>query len=424
MNKLIVWLLLCAAEALLLGFGGRWFGPYVAPVLWLAAGLAIGWMALRYGPEMRPAAKPSKATWRDALVCTLTFALGAIVSTNLIKGNLRTTPIRADISDVIPQIQHLAGRWLRGEFPYQSIDFGYGYEFFPVYLPAHWFPFAAVQAAGMDERLGATLLLWGLLLIPLVGLIRATVPLLHKIAWIVLAFILLIICIVAEGFTFAISVEQLIMGYYILLMVAICRRQNPWLIGMAVLLCLLSRFSLLFWLPLLAFVLWSAGRSRDLLIAAGVAAAGVLLLYVVPFMLPQPELLWKAQQTYASATLAEWERDAGRPVHLWAGRGLAIYFFNMSTMGMAARLVCLQITGVAVSLLAAAGLGWYYHRHRTHVNTGFFLAGSLKIMLTIFYAFVQIPYFYLYLVPVGATIGLLYAIFVDLKIRGFVDSSI
>ncbi|HND89239.1 MAG TPA: hypothetical protein PK971_12970, partial [Saprospiraceae bacterium] len=58
--------------------------------------------------------------------------------------------------------------------------------------------------------------------------------------------------------------------------------------------------------------------------------------------------------------------------------------------------------------LAAAALLGGYRRRRASLPVEDFAVGSLKIMLSVFYAFVQIPYDYLYLVPAGATLGLLY----------------
>lgn len=407
-----LFLVLCTVETALMTAAHNCAGAYISPLLLLCASLLVGWLPLRYARASAdgsgvPTSPPRR--WRDGLVCGFLFLAGTVTSTNLVRGNLRTTPIRADISDVVPQIQHLTGRWLRGEFPYQPIDFGHPYEFFPVYLPAHWMPFAVFEQWGIDYRLGATWLLWAALLVPLSGMVRAAVPLWHKALWTVLTFVLFDFFVLSGGFMFAIAVEQLIMGYYVLLVVSLADRRNVWLTAGAALLCLLSRFALLFWLPIFLGALWLDGRRREALGAAGVLTLGVLLLYVLPFMVPEPALFWKAQKTYLSATLIEWNLGASRP-HLFGGRGLACYFVDLQHLNMATRIQWLQVTAVAASLLAALGLLWHCWRQRSAFYFPAFAAGSLKIMLSVFYAFVQIPYDYLYLVPAGATVGLMYLV--------------
>ncbi|HNG89026.1 MAG TPA: hypothetical protein PK858_02440, partial [Saprospiraceae bacterium] len=346
--------------------------------------------------------------WRDAAACAAVFLLGAISSTNLVKGNLRTTPLRVDVSDVVPQIQILVRRWLAGESPYQPIEFGHPYEFFPAYLPAHWMPFSLFEGWGTDYRLGATYLLWAMLAGAMWSLVRAPISLMRKVLWSAAAFLVFDLFALTSGFMFAIAVEQLIMGYYLLLMVGLTERWGLAAMAAALLLCLLSRFSLVFWVPLWLLALWWCGQGRRAGQMTLALAAGLLLLYGLPFVWQDPAMLWKGQQTYQSATLIEWGDVAAQRPHLSGGRGFAVYFWEMTRLPVAARLRALQWTAGGLSLLAAAALLGGYRRRRASLPVEDFAVGSLKIMLSVFYAFVQIPYDYLYLVPAGATLGLLY----------------
>ena len=60
-------------------------------------------------------------------------------------------------SDVIPQVQTLFDRFIRGEFPYKPINIAIGsYVLQPIYMPFQWLPVGIGLLFGIDLRIRKT----------------------------------------------------------------------------------------------------------------------------------------------------------------------------------------------------------------------------------------------------------------------------
>jgi len=164
-----------------------------------------------------------------------------------------------------------------------------------------------------------------------------------------------------------------------------------------------------FWVPFYLWVLWRDAGRRHALTVAALVLAGVVGIYVVPFLSKDWTIFTHALSEYRIATLGEWSRTDGpdgHPPQLFAGVGLASWFYTYGPGDIAARVSLLQKSHLLLSVgtvLLAAGL---YHRLRHRFDYRLMALIALKFYLATFYAFIQIPYPYL------TSLGLFISVFV------------
>ncbi|WP_149867258.1 hypothetical protein [Solirubrum puertoriconensis] len=298
-------------------------------------------------------------------------------------------------SDIVPALQVYTSRFLTGQSVYTEITLA-GYRFLPNYPPFQWLPFVPAELLGIDYRwfamgawwAGLALYQWQLARLRLrwpEWLLKAVLPLL------VLHFMVL-----TERQVVAFTVESLIFGYYALLAVALLQRSVA-LRASALVLCVLSRYSLALWLPLYALLLWHENPRqawRTVLLAVVLA-----VVIFVPFLWHDPTIFFRAQLENYNITLDEWQNHIedtlhGWPRHVFTGVGLAPWWYrgaeaapnSISQLQIVHFTVC-----AAVPLLF--GLWWWPRRER--LDSRIVAVLSLKAYLVVFYAFLIVPYVYL-----------------------------
>jgi hypothetical protein len=396
-------------ELLLLTWSRNFFGIFVSPVIILLNGLSMGilsiWYAKKANPLPKLVEKPAKWQW---ITLIATSIVGGISILNLAKAVFRIVPVSLKYSDVIPLLQKMVSNFLAGKEVYKNFN-DFGYDLFPTYLPAQWMPFLLAEKWKTDYRMTATIILLGALAYFFYKIIQSNLIFTQKLAIILLSRAFINTFLLNDGFTIAVSVEQMIMGYYIFLCTVLATSTNPFLRGAAISLCLLSRFSFLFWLPMYLFcVFLSEGRKPTLKIIATISIA-VLILYV-PHLLKDPYLFLKAQTAYLGAAVGEWNKEDASS-HLANGLGLATHF-NYGLSGTTeTKIKTLQRTNVLLSIGVSSLLAMFFAKNRTQLSIPIFNIASLKILMTIFYALVQVPYNYLFYVPMGITLLLIFAVF-------------
>lgn len=320
--------------------------------------------------------------------------------------------IDATQSDIIPQIKTMLGWLFDGVFPYQPI-IDWGYELFPTYLPLTWLPFSIPELLSIDYRIFAILIL-GLGYYVMcqydhkypIGIILSAVFL----------YLLLKRISEFEDTILGYSIESMIAGFY-LLFIASWKSSNKFILAGALLLCLLSRYSLVVWLPVYFIYLWKS-QSFVFSLRTGLwTLAGVVVLYIIPFWSQDTTIYQRGMAHHAKAAINEWkgqpwQEDQTKPYSLYKGFGMAYKFFEKSDMALEDRLSNLQTVHLSLLIgfviLFALFLYFYYHHLAIPV---LFLLGSFKIYLALFYHFVQIPYSYLFLVLLILNIPILIILF-------------
>jgi hypothetical protein len=392
------------AELLLFTQARGYFGPYASPllfygsvVLMVVAALA----ALRDQPFLTevPAQSMRRVGWGAVLA-----GLGTVLVLNRQIPIVLSQPIDIHASDIIPAMQVYAGRFLSGEVVYRYIT-TYHYPIFPVYLPAQWFPYTLALQWGIDFRW----LSWGLLL--LVGFGAYQLVLLRRpLAAGRYALLALLPGLVVwwmlhtDGYLFAQVLEPTIITYYFVLAASLFVRSAP-LQAAAITLCVLSRYSLIFWVPFFLWLLWREVGWRYAFTVAGLVAAGIVGLYIVPFLSHDWDLFPRhTMAEYYIAAIAEWERSEqpnALPLHLANGLSASPWVFRLlDGFPLAVRVSWMQRLHAGASVGVVALLAFWYWRYGRRYDYRYVALLSLKLALGTFYFFIQVPYTYLISVSV------------------------
>jgi hypothetical protein len=414
-------LLLLLAEAVQFTFYRNQLGDYASPIvlyltsvaLCFATGRAVRHQA--WPPQLAAAGSGRQQWWPAALALAVGLALCFPALKKAIQGTLPQ-----DHSDIIPAITVYCQRLLAGEVVHRPLTEDIGYFLEPGYLPATWFPFVVPEFFRFDYRwMSSSVLLLGLLayLVVVVRLRRpaavtfglGVLPLLFTYALVrpdVHIFNYTVLHTDAQIFT--ITLEPLIAGYYLLLMAAVLLPSRP-LVVIMLILCLLSRFSLLFWVPLYLGLLYTQESRRLAWATAGLVLAGIVALYVVPVLSHDWGLFMRVQEVYTQTALGEWNHlYNGQPMHLYNGLGLTNLIFHYGPADVLERLkLAKQVHLAAIISVVVATALYYWRQRRPRTNYRVFAIIVLKLYLATFYALLQVPYSYLAVVGFFASFYLL-----------------
>ena len=414
--------LLLAAEGFLFTLGRHAFGPYASAVVLYLCSIAacVGiYLLTRHStwPPSRLGAATALGLPAQRWAMAAGLGLGLWLCLPQYIDAIRTT-VAQDHSDIVMALTVYPQRWLAGETVYKPLSAELGYFALPTYLPATWFPFVVPELLHIDYRWmsGAVFLIGVGVYLGMVY--RQQQPARRTLALAFLPFGLLYSVVATEPGLIGWTVELLIVGYYLLLVAAILQ-PSYWGQAVMLTLCLLSRFSLVFWVPLHLALLFFQGSRRLALGIAGAVAAGVLLLYVVPFLSHDWSMFMQVQHSYTDVALGEWKHlnEQGRPLHLYNGIGFGNFFYRNMHGPLLSRLHALQTVHVTLLLVIVAAAAFIYWRQtgpRTDYRVYSILV--LKVYLTTFYAFLQVPYAYL------ASVGLFLSLFLVFIVARYTDA--
>lgn len=281
-------------------------------------------------------------------------------------------------SDVIPQLDALYDRFARGEQPYYPLA-EIGHHPFPVYMPLHWLPIGLARATGIDLRdIGMAMLCLAILIFT-VYQIRHTSGLWSQAA--IAAMPLLMLFFFYRGRDFIFVFETPVAAYYILLAAGLYSR-NIWLTTAGIAACLLSRYTMVFWLPLFAVVLWMNAPIRSSLKVWASVAAGILIFYIIPFYLREPSILRDGVTYHNNTVISGWETES---YTIRLGFYLAPQMRDLFHGSMAHRVYCTRVFQASVMLLLLIGGVFSYYKIKQKVNFYDFSLGMLYLFVLSFY---------------------------------------
>ncbi|OFY72216.1 MAG: hypothetical protein A3G23_01460 [Bacteroidetes bacterium RIFCSPLOWO2_12_FULL_37_12] len=338
------------------------------------------------------------------------FCAGVVVLGIIIKSTIDKFPIDHRISDIIPTIQKLVNRYLNGEFPYQTIT-DWGYNLYPTYLPFQWEQYILAEKINLDYRWFAFYGTVFCLIIYAMIILNRNQSILKLSILFCLPFLTIILLNSVHPKIFGVTVEILIASYYLLLVMSVYSK-NIFAISITLILCLLSRYFILLWLPLFLYIFYFTEGFRKILVISVFCILGIILFYALPFLWKDPSIFLMGLQYHSYAALGEWSGQAwqapgARPIALFQGIGFASFFYEYVGGSVAERLRTLQLIHFMLSCGAILFLSTIYFFIKKQVHHRLFIIGSLKIFLVFFYNFIQIPYAYLFLVPVFVSFGLI-----------------
>ena len=385
------------AELLLFTYLRGVAGPLVSPILYFSTSLLLtfsAWYALRGQPYAW--AKPlntigSGSGWSWVLVAAVLLA----AFYPRLQEILHQYPVDIKASDVLPVIEVYVRRFQNGEKVYALIT-EFDYDLSAGYLPLMWMPFLAPDALNIDYRwVGFWVFAIGILVYAhRLGTLRT--PFYEKAFQMSLPILILLPLLGSDTHIIGLSIESLVIGYYFVLAAGIFSK-SPGLRAAGLVMCLLSRFAFVFWVPFYLWLIYRHESKGAALRVAGLTILGLLGIYVVPFLSSDWTMFSQGQSYYTASALAEWQynlNSQGNPAQLFTGLGLAIFFFKYGTGELIDRVNLLRAVHAVASILSVGGVALWYWLRRSSLSVDYRYVAllSLKLNLTIFYAFIQVPY--------------------------------
>lgn len=268
--------------------GTKEFGLYRTPVFLLMLGL-FAFLIPAFG--LKPVPLKLFILNRDRWWLMAVTALALFGAWEELRKIWVAYPLPTPNSDVIQQLEYQCSRFAHHQQPYHPYP-DLSWHPFPVYMPLHWMPLGLGQLFNFDVRWSAYLVFVFCTLIytyQVSGINRSFVT---RIVVALLPVAVLWYHILFLPDDLGVSPEMLIGGYYLLVAGALLVR-NHWLLSVGIACCLLSRFTIFFWLPLLAVVYWKEYGFKKLMLIATIPTMALLALYVFPFLLKDPEIFMR-----------------------------------------------------------------------------------------------------------------------------------
>lgn len=398
-------------------------GLAISPLIWLTAGITNAWtgsiLIARYGSglDIQALRRPNVFSLK-VVVILIALAAGIWYTGSLLAQAYREIP--DTYSDIIPGKREFIRRFLHGETVYVPVQFE-SYALQPTFLPFRWLPFVIAEILKFDYR-------W----IPFAGFIVGIICWIfsngiigsrssyREVAWkVFLPFAALGAFVLNDGVNFAVAVELLILGYHFILARFLFHR-SPWVVGLALVLCLLSRYSIIMWLAVPAFWLIREKRYAFLGKVILTTVAGIFLFYWLPFCRHDlGKHFLAAAQYYIDACRVCWNVDSwlppgSLPNTIGRGQGFQYWSYVFGPADVDARYRLNNNLGLLSCALTVIASCWLLYRHIRTKNDPIaiqgLLLGSLKVYMIFFIGFVLCPFGYLFIVPFFMSLPLAYSI--------------
>ncbi len=402
MKKVVIPVILLLLQCYLVVYGREWLGldgnPAVLFILFLL--VPFYYLSVLKKGEA-PVVKPLAA---NRLLIGGTIGIAAIAATIPWFDKLfaeYNNP--GQLSDVITQLNALYERYASGKFPYYPIE-EYSWHPYPVYMPLNWLPLALSHLLHCDNRwIGILTMMiangvWG------IYVWRNNVNVVVKLLAISLPMSILVFYIKWAGMDISVSLETLIAAYYMILAIGLLQK-NIYLITLGLILCLLSRYTFVFWLPLFAIVYWQNIPHKTNIMMWGAVALSVVVLYIIPFYLKDPSILKEGILYHNNCAVAEWNGYGEPPVSYTFVPGVyfASYFKNLLPGNVEQEVFLMRgIQAGLMLLLNIIGI-WYYQRNKQRIDYSFFTLLMLFVFLLFFYMFSPLLYKYYHLVTLSVS---------------------
>lgn len=357
--------------------------PPFLSILYFLSGIGISFLLLRFPPLSLP--RLERRGWNTPVnhYRLITAGLVALAMWSWCEYWFDEMPIDISNADMLPIIKVMGERFIAGKQShiYDIIPWiWHGTQ--PIYLPAMWLPYVPAIAVGIDMR-------W----IAVAGLFFACAsfiflyrPNTHRYLSFFLGALafLLFWWVVADNTAGIVSVaeEGTVIAYYVLLVLALVSGR-PWLTGIAISLCMLSRYALVGWIPAYLLYLVLERKWKPLITIAVTGSLCFVLLFLVPVGWATFLRLARLPGDYVAFAGRVWKDS---PDVFSTAPGFA-WFFGPR------RVAVLHGLLLTLSFMVPALFVWIGRRWQRSVNLPL---AALKISLVVFYCFIDVPYLYLF----------------------------
>ncbi|MBL0024912.1 MAG: hypothetical protein WBP08_17485 [Saprospiraceae bacterium] len=404
---IVVLVLFSLLEFLMLSYLKGYFGIYFSPVIFFISSAGVSISAL-YAAFFFKETPVINQKYIRSILLMLPLLIGLLYYGYSVFSQF---PVDSNQSDVFAQVLSPSTWLLTGEYPYQDVVLP-TYTMHNTYLPMQWLPFILAVIFSIDPR-WIPLTAWVIMMIFFLYFLPVS-----QRKWDfkftagyfltgVLAIFSMYGFISENSFDYAVTLEMLPVAYYIGLTLSLLRG-NWFFMGLSMGCCLMSRFSILLFVPFLMWYVWKRFGSAVFLKSCVTTVVFIILIFILPFMLKDPQLVSKIAGNYENGAFGEWQvhgwqQDGEEPYQLARGLGAAIFFKRLYEYDIESGIQHIKEVGTLLSGIIAIFMIYLYQRNRKFLNHDWVLLGGVKLYLTIFYTFVLIPYPYLYVLPVTMT---------------------
>lgn len=287
-------------------------------------------------------------------------------------------------ADMLPVIDIMSHRLIHGGDIYALIPEIWG-GMQPIYLPAMWLPYVLPTLCDIDMR-------WASVIWMLVGTFVLMVPwkrgawhLMSLMAFMSMVLYLWIMWLYLDPGVIALTEEGIVFGYYALLCIAIIS-WRPYMIGVAIGLCLLSRYMIAPWVLVMLLTLWLCNSRQDAYkMVVAILITGITLMTVGQGWSALPIFMF-VPDNYLASVLADY--DKYHPL-IDSSLGLA-KFWPYDALGSCHMLM--KVMAVLSPLLSFPLLRSY----ASHLPFRLHALIAMKISLILFFNLLIMPYGYLF----------------------------
>lgn len=352
-------------------------------VLYFLSGIGISFLLLRFPPMTLP--RLDRKRWNIPANHYRLIASGLVIlaAWSWCRYWFDDTPIDIANADMLPIIKVMGERFIAGQHSgvYDNIPWIW-HGIRPIYLPAMWLPYVPAIFLGIDMRWVAVA---GLLFAFIVFLFcyRPNTHTYLSFVLGVLAF-LLFWWVVADNTPGLVNMaeEGVVIGYYVLLVLALLSGR-PWLTGIAISLCMLSRYALAGWVPAYLLYLVLEKRRKPLATIVITGLSCFVLLFLLPVGWTTFLRLAKLPGDYIAFAARVWKDS---PDVFASSPGFAWFFGPHRVALLHGLLLVLSFSVPLIFVLVG-------RRRQRSVNLPL---AALKISLVVFYCFIDVPYLYLF----------------------------
>jgi hypothetical protein len=358
-------------------------------LLFLLAGIGITICLMKISPLNAPHLQiPNRQ-----LLLKLVFVILLLpISYQLARHIMDQTPLQIEYADMLPIIKTMCKRFLSGEWNqvYQPIpEIWNGVH--PIYLPALWLPFTSSLIFDFDLRWITVCGIW-------LSILLCLFPT-WKIGWRPFFFVITVFTLLVflhfdtTNNVIRLTEEGVIFFYYALLTVAIVV-YNPWFLGTAIALCMLSRYSFIGWIPFAVLFLLFRRQYGFLVKASATTALITFLILIVPFGTHPLLFHLRFQQDYILQATKVWREN---PEFFYHSLGMA-KFFGPNHIGL---IHWILLGGTFLLPL----IFLFVARKKILTQPNILLAG-FQLSITFFYNFIDVSYLYLFYTPVFVSLAI------------------
>lgn len=378
----------------------------------LPAGVLMWRRAGTVGDRIEQRISPKNTVFKGYWLLILA-ALVQLVLLEDLAGWFQTMPMKINFGDVIPQIRIMNWRLLEGGNPYAAI-WDFGYEIRTPYLTMHWLPFLPAEWLEFDLRWIAVGV-WGLSTLIFANVIRQLrIGPLPAAYLVVMPGLFLGLMLRYQPVMLGATVELLICGYYLILGSLLLKNVSSGTGGW--IMVLLSRYGAVFFFPVWLKGIYLTGGKRFALIRTCIIAGTGIVLFVIPFWLPHPEIVGEGLAYHGKVTHRRWARPQyhgsnDKPAILYEGTGLAREVYESMERHPRERVVIAKWLHPLGCLIMTICLFWWTDEEKWRRKS--YRVGAFLLSLTIFYQLLPLPIDYYFSVLCTVLIVAVAASFVE-----------